>query len=342
MPSLDAEFPAGRPVSTNGIEIVVHDAGAGPAVVLLHGFPELAYSWRHQVPALVAAGFRVIAPDQRGYGNSDAPQDERGYSMRTLVADVVGLLDSLDIEQATVVGHDFGGMVAWHSAVYAPDRVAAVASLCTPHGPRGRTDIVASYRRRYGPTHYMTTFQEPGLAEAVFEGDLDRTFNTMLRGVGVSLAEFRALPPEVQALPIGLFVGDPPLFGRPLVSTDDLRVYVDAYRQSGFHGPLSWYRSLRRTWEEADGVDMTIDKPSLLIQAADDYFLAPDQPDLTERYVPGLERRVVANCGHWIQQERPAAVNALLLDWLTRLSPGTNTATTLKAPLSSVANLSDQ
>jgi epoxide hydrolase A/B len=314
---LPDRFPDGRRVATNGIELVVHDEGDGPVVLLLHGFPELAYSWRHQLPALVAAGCRVVAPDQRGYGGSDAPEDSRDYSMRTLVADVIGLLDRLDIAHATVVGHDFGGMVAWHSAVYAPDRITAVASLCTPHGPRGRTDIVESYRRRYGPTHYMTTFQVPGLAEAIFEADLERTFSEMFRGVGVSLDEFRALPSEVQALPMGLFIGEPQLFGRPLVSVDDLGVYVDAYRASGFRGPLSWYRSLSRTWEEAEGVDMTVTQPALLIQAADDFFLAPDQRDLTSEYATRLERHVVTDCGHWMQQERPEEINAILLRWLT-------------------------
>lgn len=310
------EFPAGRRVAVNGIELVVHEAGAGPAVVLLHGFPELAYSWRHQVAALVDAGFRVIAPDQRGYGGSDAPLDPESYSMRTLVGDVVGVLDGLDVETATVVGHDFGGMVAWHCAVYAADRVDAVGSLCTPHGPRGRTDVAESYRRRYGDSHYMTTFQTPGLAEAIFEADLERTFGDMFRGVGLSLAEFRDLPAEVQALPMRLFSGNPQLFGRALLGAEELQVYVDAYRQSGFRGPLSWYRSLHRTWEEADGVDMAIDKPALFIQAADDFFLAPDKRDLTDQLVTNLERHVVARCGHWIQQERSAQVNALLVQWL--------------------------
>ena len=291
---MPGDFPVGRPVGTNGIELVVHEQGDGPAVVLLHGFPELAYSWRHQVPALVDAGFHVIAPDQRGYGASDAPEDPLGYSMRALVADVVGVLDSSGVADATIVGHDFGGMVAWHCAVYAPERVTAVASLCTPHGPRGRTNIVESYRRRYGDTHYMTTFQTPGVAEEIFEADLERTFTTMLRGVDVSLAEFRTLPADVQALPIGLFTGDPQLFGEPVVSREDVAAYVDAYRHSGFRGPLSWYRSLPRTWEEAEGVDMTVDKPALLIQAADDWFLAPDQADLTGQYATRLQRRVVA------------------------------------------------
>jgi pimeloyl-ACP methyl ester carboxylesterase len=314
------EFPVGRRVTTNGIDLVVHVAGDGPAVVLLHGFPELAYSWRHQVPALVDAGYRVVVPDQRGYGASEAPTDPHAYSMRTLVADVVGVLDALDVDEATVVGHDFGGVVAWHSAVYAADRVTAVASLCTPHGPRGRTDIVESYRRRYGDSHYMSTFQTVGVAEAIFEADLERTFASMLRGVGVSLAEFRTLATDVQALPMGLFVGDPQLFGDPVVSHDDLEVYVEAYRRSGFAGPLAWYRSLPRTWEEAEGVDMTIEQPALFVQAADDFFLAPDQRDLTDQYAVRLERHVVADCGHWIQQERPAEVNALLLAWLTKAS----------------------
>ena len=314
-----ADFPAGRRVATNGIELVVHVDGAGPAVVLLHGFPELAYSWRHQLPALVAAGFRVIAPDQRGYGASDAPDDPHAYSMRTLVADVVGVLDALDITEATVVGHDFGGMVAWMSAVYATDRVTAVASLCTPHGPRGRTNIVESYRRRFGDTHYMTTFQATGVAENVLEADLEHTFTTMLRGVGVTLAEFRTLPAELQALPMGLFTGDPQLFGEPVATPEDIAVYVAGYEQSGFRGPLSWYRSLPLTWEEAEGVDMTIRQPALLIQAADDWFLAPDQRDLTGQYATRLERHVVTDCAHWIQQERPAEVNALLLQWLARV-----------------------
>jgi len=237
-----------------------------------------------------------------------------------LPADVLAGAGALGTERFDVVGHDFGGMVAWHAAVYAPDRVCAVASLCTPHGPRGRTDIVESYKRHYGDTHYMTTFQTPGAAEAIFEADLERTFRNMLRGVGVSLPEFRTLSAKVQALPMGLFIGDPQLFDRPVVTDDDLQVYVTAYRERGFRGPLSWYRSLHRTWQEADGVDMTIDKPALLIQAAGDFFLAPDQRDLTDQYAKNLERHVVAGCGHWIQQERPDAVNALLVEWLRRFA----------------------
>lgn len=311
-------FPDGRKVATNGIELVVHEAGSGPAVLLLHGFPELAHSWRHQVPALVGAGYRVIAPDQRGYAGSDAPADPTAYSMRTLVADAVGVLDALDVEQAVFVGHDFGGMVAWHAAVYAAERVAGIASLCTPHGPRGRSDVATSYRRRYGDTHYMTTFQTPGVAEARFEADVEGAFRAMLRGVGVRLAEFRTLPDAVQALPIGLFLGDPQIFGKPIADDADLAAYVDAYRTSGFRGPLSWYRSLARTWEEADGVDMRVDAPALLIQAGDDVFLAPDQGDLTGDYATNLERHVVPDAAHWLQQEHPDEVNRLLLSWLDR------------------------
>jgi soluble epoxide hydrolase/lipid-phosphate phosphatase len=314
----DDHFPPPRRVATNGIELAVHTSGDGPAIVLLHGFPELAYSWRHQIAALVEAGYRVIAPDQRGYATSDAPADPTAYSMRALVADTVGLLDHFDVERAVVVGHDFGGMLAWHAAVYAPDRIAAVASLCTPHGPRGRTDVVESYRRRYGDAHYMTTFQQLGLAESVFEADLPRTFEQMLRRVGVTLAEFRRMPAVVQALPMGLFIGEPQLMGAPLVGEAELAVYVEAYRTSGFRGPLSWYRSLATTWLESEGVDMTVRQPALFVQAADDVFLATDQGDLTGQFTTDLERHVIADCGHWIQQERPEAVNDLLLSWLRR------------------------
>jgi soluble epoxide hydrolase / lipid-phosphate phosphatase len=311
-------FPAGRHIATNGIRLMVYEAGQGLAVVLLHGFPELAYSWRHQVPALAAAGYRVIAPDLRGYGGSDVPADPLAYSMRTLTQDVVGVLDALEIETAAMVGHDFGGMLAWHAAVYARARVAAVGSLCTPHGPRGRSDVVESYRRRRGPGHYMTAFQVPGVAEADLEADIGSTFRAILRGVGVTLDEFRRLSPDIQQVPMRVFVGDPQLMGEPLVSETELGVYVEAFRRTGFTGPLNWYRSLGRTWEEAAGTDMSIDRPALLIQAADDFFLPLDAPDNTDRLAPSLERHILENCGHWIQQERPDQITQILKAWLDK------------------------
>jgi pimeloyl-ACP methyl ester carboxylesterase len=311
-------FPSSRPIRTNGISLAVHEAGAGPPVVLLHGFPELAYSWRHLVEPIVAAGFRVIMPNQRGYDGSDAPADAQSYSVKNLVADLVGLLDALEIEQAVVLGHDWGSMPAWYSAIYAPERVIGVGSLCTPYFTRGEVDLIEAYNEIRGPNHYMATFQEPGVGEAMLERDVEATFRALMRGRGLTLAEFRASPAEVQEIPAGVFVGDPQLFGEELLSDDELSVYVETYRRTGFTGGLNWYRALHEDWAESEGYPTQIDLPAIMICAADDFFLPPDYTDGMEQLVPRVEKHVVPDCGHWIQQERPAEVAALIVPWLQK------------------------
>jgi epoxide hydrolase A/B len=309
-PRMPKAFPPGRRVATNGIHLAVHEAGTGPAVVLLHGFPELAFSWRHQIDPLVDAGFRVLAPDQRGFGSSDAPADPDGYRLRSLVADVTGLLDALEIDRAVWIGHDWGGSVAWHAGVFAPERVAGLASLCTPYSPPGSTDLAETLARTRGPDDYFVTFQRPGVAERLLERDVEATFRAVMRGHGPA--------PAGPSLPAGLFVGDPPLGGEELLDDEELAVYVEAFRRTGFTGGLRWYRAVRRNWEDAQGRVLAFDGPALMIGAADDPFLPPRLADGMEAYLPRLERHVVPDAGHWLQQERPDAVNALLLDWLGR------------------------
>jgi pimeloyl-ACP methyl ester carboxylesterase len=317
-PLASAAFPPARRVETNGIGLAVHELGDGPAVVLLHGFPELAYSWRRQIGPIAEAGFRVIAPDQRGFGDSDAPEDSQTYSVKTLVADLVGMLDALDIERAVFVGHDWGGMPAWYSAVYAPERVAGAGSLCTPFFTPGEVDLLEAYDEVRGPQHYMRTFQEPGVGEAMLERDVEATFRALIRGRGMTLEEFRASPPEIQEIRAGVFVGDPQMFGDELLSDEELAVYVDTYRRTGFTGGLNWYRALHQDWEEGRGQEMRIETPAIMICAEHDFFLPPDFTDGMEELVPRVEKHVVPDCGHWIQQERPDEVNALLVPWLTK------------------------
>lgn len=311
-------WPHSQNIATNGIELEVYQAGEGPAVLLLHGFPELAYSWRHQLAPIVDAGFHVIAPNQRGFGRSGAPADPRTYSVRNLVADLTGLLDALAIDQAVWVGHDWGSMPAWYAGAYAPERVLGAASLCTPYFTPGETDLIEAYNALRGPKHYMATFQEPGVGEALLGRDVEATFRALIRSRGYTLEQFRSAPPEIQEVPAGVFVGDPQLFGEELLNDDELAVYVDTYRRTGFTGGLNWYRALHEDWAEGLGHEFRYDKPALMICAADDWFLPPDFTEGMEELLPQLEKHVIPDAAHWLQQEKPAEVNALLVPWLTR------------------------
>jgi soluble epoxide hydrolase / lipid-phosphate phosphatase len=311
-------FAPARRIATNGIELSVHEAGAGTPVLLLHGFPELAYSWRNQIGPVADAGFRVIAPDMRGFGNSDAPADSQTYSVKNIVADITGLLDALELEQAVWVGHDWGSMPAWYAGVYAPERVLGMASLCTPYFTPGEVDLIKAYDQLRGPNHYMATFQEPGVGEALLGRDVENTFRNLIRRRGYTMEEFEAAPAEVREVPAGVFVGDPQLFGDELLSDDELAVYRESYERTGFTGGLNWYRALHKDWEEALGQEFVVDKPALMISAADDWFFPRGATDGMAELLPQLELHVIEDVAHWIQQEKPDEVNALLVPWLER------------------------
>ena len=311
-------FAPARRIATNGIELSVHEAGAGAPVLLLHGFPELAYSWRNQIGPIADAGFRVIAPDMRGFGKSDAPADSQTYSVKNIVADITGLLDALELEQAVWIGHDWGSMPAWYAAVYAPDRVLGMASLCTPYFTPGEVDLIEAYDQLRGANHYMATFQEPGVGEALLERDVEHTFRNLIRRRGYTMEEFEAAPAEVREVPAGVFVGDPQLFGEELLSDDELAVYVESYERTGFTGGLNWYRALHKDWEEALGHEFVVDKPALMISASDDWFFPRGATDGMAELLPQLELHVIEDVAHWIQQEKPDEVNALLVPWLER------------------------
>jgi pimeloyl-ACP methyl ester carboxylesterase len=273
---------------------------------------------RHQIGPIADAGFRVIVPDMRGFGDSDAPADPQTYSVKNIVADITGLLDALEIEQAVWFGHDWGSMPAWYSGVYAPERVLGMGSLCTPYFAPGEVDLVKAYDELRGPNHYMATFQEPGVAEALLGRDVEDTFRKLIRRRGYTMAEFDAAPAEIREVPAGVFVGDPQLFGEPLLTDAELAVYVAAYERTGFTGGLNWYRALHKDWEEALGRDFVVDKPALMIAAADDWFFPPGATDGMEELVPQVEKHVIPDAGHWLQQEKPNEVNALLVSWLER------------------------
>ena len=307
-----------RFVKANGIDIATYGAGAGPAVVLLHGFPELAYSWRNQIPALAAGGWRAIAPDLRGYGATGPQGDVSSYSMRNLSRDVLGVLDALDIERAVLIGHDFGGALAWSTARDHHERITGIISLNTPYTRRGSQDLALTMLQHRGESNYMVMFQRPGVGESLLERDVAVTFRGLMRRPAMSLAEFRNADTALRALPMTLFVGEPALMGEPIMSDAELQVYIDAFRKTGFTGALNWYRNLRANWLDTQASNDRIDIPALMITASDDFFLTPDTTNGMERYVPDLERRNVEDCGHWTQHEQPETINRIILDWLDR------------------------
>jgi pimeloyl-ACP methyl ester carboxylesterase len=315
------DFTAPETAETNGIRMEYFEQGEGPAVLLLHGFPEHPFSWRNQVDPIAAAGFRVIVPSQRGYGGTDAPPGPDSYGVKNLIADLCGLLDVLEVDQAVWFGHDWGSLPAWFSGVFAPERVLALGSLCTPYiRSDGPHDLLEIYDRIRGPNHYMRAIQEPGTAEQVLGRDVEHTFRSLLRGRGYTMAEFEAAPAPLRELPLGVFVGEPQLFGAPIVSEQELRFYVEVYERSGFSGGLSWYRALHRNFEEARGWAWQIDKPALMISAEDDFFFGRGSTDGMDQLLPQLELHVIPDCAHWVQQEKPAEVNAILLPWLERVA----------------------
>ena len=302
------------------------EAGAGPLVVLLHGFPESWYSWRHQLNALADAGFHAVAPDQRGYGQTDRPEAIEAYSIMHLVGDVVGLLDALDEENAAVVGHDWGAPVAWHTALFRPDRVRGVVGLSVPFRPRtrGTQPPLSVLRAALGERFYQIYFQRPGVAEADLARDVHRTMKTVLYGASGDNPRV----PDMLVDPEHGFLGPvaPPERLPDWLSQADLDYYVDEFQRTGFAGGLNWYRNIDRNWELlAPWAGAPVSVPALYMVGDRDvvYHFPGGGEQLfagLKRSVPDLRQAVLLDgCGHWTQQERPSEVNRLLLEFLSTL-----------------------
>lgn len=298
-----------------GITLSVHEAGTGPAVVLCHGFPELAYSWRHQVPALAAAGFRVIAPDQRGYGGSDAPDPVEAYDLEHLTGDLVGLLDALGIDKAVFVGHDWGGFVTWAMPVMHPERAAGAIGVNTPYMAFPTTDVL---RRAFSDDErlYILWFQAPGLAEGVLDRHPRLVFEKLMRrGVPATGSMMRA---GRDANPFRRLESMEAV-GPALLSDEEIDVYARAYAARGFRGPINWYRNPDRNKQLFPDVGaQTLDLPCLMITAEWDAALPPEMAAAMPELCSDLEIHMIRECGHWTQQEKPEELNRLMTDWLIR------------------------
>jgi pimeloyl-ACP methyl ester carboxylesterase len=308
--------------STSGLRMHIAEAGTGPLVLLLHGFPECWYSWRHQLIALAGAGFHAVAPDQRGYARTGGPARVEDYTILHLVGDAVGLIDALGEEQAVVVGHDWGAPVAWGTAQLRPDRVRGVVGLAVPHRPRTSRPPLEVMRQNLGEGFYMVYFQRPDAPEAEFDRDRTATFRRLMyaaSGEAPQLAPivpkgggFLDFCPEPEKLPGWL-------------TEDDIAAYVREFEAGGFTGPLNWYRNLDRNWElTAAWHRAPVTPPALYVVG--DRDLVANNPGARETiasmsdFVPNLRETLwLPGCGHWTQQERPAEVNEALITFLRSL-----------------------
>lgn len=309
-----------RTLKSNGIDMHIAECGTGPLVLLCHGWPELWYSWRHQLPALAAAGYHAVAPDMRGYGQTEAPTEVHAYSIFHLVGDMVGLVSALGARSCAIVGHDWGAPVAWHAALMRPDLFTRVAGLSVPFRSRARSYPCELLRASGLEGHYWLYFQPEGVAEAHFERDVQRTFRNVLftaSGDGPLDRKRWVITPgeglldqmsEPEALP-------------PWLRQRDIDTYAREFSRTGFRGGLNWYRNIDRNWElTAPYQGARIEQPALFIAGTREPVLegARGQASLDDMaaQVPNLKIVRLEGAGHWLQQERPEEVNEALRSFL--------------------------
>ena len=327
--------PTQRTIESNGIRLNIAEQGKGPLVLLCHGFPESWYSWRQQIGALAAAGFRAVAPDMRGYGKSDAPEAIDQYTIFHLVGDLVGLLDALEAPTAVIVGHDWGANIAWQAARLRPDRFRAVVALSVPFRPRGPVRPTSVMPRSADAQFYMLYFQNPGVAEAELERDPRATVRNMLYGgSGDGAAAARAAAasdgaaPSIGMVPKGggfLRGSGAPATLPAWLSEADIDFYAGEFKRSGFRGGLNYYRNIDRNWElTAAFADVKVTVPALYVAGDHDMVVSfPGTDQLLanlKQFVPALRNiQMLPGCGHWTQQERPGEVSAAIIDFVRGL-----------------------
>lgn len=308
-----ADFPKPTLISVNGVTLEVFEAGqsnVGKPIVLCHGWPEHAFSWRYQIPALVAEGYHVIVPNQRGYGNSSRPAEVTDYDIEHLSADLVALLDHYEYENATFVGHDWGAMVVWGLTLLHPSRVNKVINLSLPYQDRGEMPWIEFMQKILGDDYYFVHFnQQVGVADAVLDQHTLQFLRNLYR------KDKPQSEPDLSMEMINLAKAEKPL-GNPLMSDKELAVFVSAFESSGFTASINWYRNLDRNWHLLADVDPIIQHPSLMIYGDQD---AIPKSDSLLNFVPNADV-VSLDCGHWIQQEKPEEVNQVILDWLGKNS----------------------
>jgi pimeloyl-ACP methyl ester carboxylesterase len=312
------EGVAERRIETNGISLNIAEAGKGPLVLLLHGFPESWYSWRHQFAPLAAAGYHVVAPDMRGYGKSDKPAEITAYNQVEVVNDIIGLIPALGHETAVVIGHDWGAPTAWSTALFHPDKVRAVGGLSVPFMPRLPVQPIPMLRAMFkGQFFYQLYFQEPGVAEAEFEKDIKMALRKFLPMAGGE-TDLTKLTPKTEHDDLLSSLACPEVLP-PWLSEADLDFYAGEFTRSGMRGPLNYYRNLDLTWEMTAGAPTQIHQPAMFVAGSADgvVMMAAAAIEALPTTVTDLRiNRMIPGIGHWTQQEAPEAVNAAILEFL--------------------------
>jgi pimeloyl-ACP methyl ester carboxylesterase len=322
-----------RFLETNGLRMHIAEQGTGPLVLLCHGFPELWYSWRYQLPALAHAGYHVVAPDLRGYGQTDQPEDAGAYTLLHLVGDLVGILDVLGEREAILVSHDWGSVLAWQAALMRPDRFPVLITMSAPylprsplHGARATVPPTQSWRQTFGDSlFYQSLFQQPGIAEAELERDVRTTIRRFLYGLSGDAPSSARWHPILHDLQAGLLnsAGNPTSLPS-WVTEADLDVYSAEFSRTGFRGGLNWYRNIDRNWELLAAYSgASITQPTLFLWGDQDPTMeiagVRKRIERMQQFVPTLRQMIFPGCGHWIQQERAQEVNAAILAFLQRL-----------------------
>ncbi len=315
-----------RSVQTNGVRLHIAEQGQGPLVVMVHGFPESWYSWRHQMEPLARAGYHAVAVDLRGFGDSERPQAVAAYDQVELAADLAGLVDALGEQSAVIVGHDWGAPVVWHTALLHPHKVRAVVGMSAPYAGRSSVSPLSRMRELFKDIFfYMLYFQTEGVAEAELEADVRTSLRKFFLSISGDVPEgagFKAHPKTAKLFDTLYDDGRMPSF----LSEADLDYYTEQYTRSGFRGPLNLYRNFDRTWERlGTQSDFKLTQPALFLGGDRDPVVLFNKR-LLERMpelVPQLRPiKLFPGCGHWTQQERPLETNQALLEFLRGLPGG--------------------
>ena len=313
-----------KTTTANTIHMRYAEAGTGPLVLFCHGWPESWYSWRHQLQAVSAAGFRAVAPDMRGYGGTQSPESIDQYTLLHLVGDMAELVKALGETKAVIVGHDWGAPVAWHAALWRPDLFTAVSAMSVPYAPPGYVDILSALEKLGIDNFYLQYFQKPGVAEAELQQDIRGALRRLYYTAGGEMVEKDKGFGRLTGGTLLANTVDPAVLPAWL-SDADLDYYAAEFARAGFRGGLNWYRNLRRNWElSGPWRGQPIRQPSQFIAGSRDGVLrfpaAKSQLEAYPTTLPGLRgSHILDGAGHWVQQERAPEVNRLLIEFLKGL-----------------------
>jgi len=317
--------PTFRMIETNGINMRIAEMGEGPLVLLIHGWPESWYSWRHQMPALAAAGYRAVAPDMRGYGKTDAPPNVEDYDVEHTTADVVGIIDALGEEKAHLIGHDWGAIVAWNCMLLHPDRFSSLVAMSVPYAGRGDQSLVDMLKAAYGENFfYILYYQDYGVAEKEFDADP--------RGI---LSRLYLSPDSPREAPTvtdkkASAGGWIPRLGAPKglpdwLTQEELDYYVDEFTEAGFRGGINYYRNFTRNWENTPQLDgVKVKQPVLFLAGEKDMVIRGANAEALKGLMSGATEDlrdvvIIPGIGHWVQQESPEETNEAVLNFLKSL-----------------------